>query len=124
MSRIGRVIHAGNRRVLLSRVRWCSSFMCKLRGLMFRRALHPGEGLILVELRPSRTATAIHMLFVPFAIAVVWLDDNFKVVDTRLARPWRPFYAPAAPARYTLEAAPDLLNQVRPGDTLAFEPGG
>jgi uncharacterized membrane protein (UPF0127 family) len=124
MNRVGRVIHAGNGRTLLSRVRWCSSFACKLRGLMFRRSLRPGEGLILVETRPSRTATAIHMLFVPFAIAVVWLDDNFRVVDTRLARPWRPFYAPAAPARYTLEAAPSLLDQVRPGDTLSFKPGG
>jgi uncharacterized membrane protein (UPF0127 family) len=121
VSRIGRVIHAGNGRTLLSQVYWCSSFLCKFRGLMFRRKLRPGEGLILVEPRSSRTATAIHMLFVPFPIAVVWMDDHFTVVDTVLARPWRPFYAPAAPARYTLEAAPDLLDRVGSGDRLVFE---
>ena len=70
----GRLISEPNETVFLDNVRWCSSFICKLRGLMFRRALEPDEGLLLVEQFESRTATAIHMLFMRFAIAVIWLD--------------------------------------------------
>lgn len=106
--------------MLAPSVRWCASFVCKLRGLMFRRALRPGEGLLLVERRASRSATAIHMFFVGFPIVVVWLDANFRVVDMLVAQPWRPFYAPRVPAQYTLEAAPALVEEVSVGDELEF----
>ncbi len=103
---------------VLARVKWCRSFLCRLRGLMFRRGLAPDEGLLLDEGKASVAATAIHMLFVFFPIAAIWLDEAFRVVDARLARPFRPFYAPRAPARYVLEAAPALLDQVAIGDQL------
>jgi uncharacterized membrane protein (UPF0127 family) len=107
--------------VVCAGARWCDSFLCRLRGLMFRRSLTPGEALILVEPSEGRAATSIHMFFVPFAIAAVWVNAAGRVVDVVEARPWRPFYAPRAPARYTLEAALELLNQVSIGDELAFE---
>ena len=107
--------------VLLPKVRWCSSYLSRLRGLMFRSKLEPGEALILVEARDSRTATAIHMFNVPFAIAAVWIDSQGCVVDKVEALPWRPFYGPRAPARYVLETAPEFLNQITIGDRLVFE---
>lgn len=97
--------------------------MCRLRGLMFRSRLRVGEALILVEPRESRSATAIHMFFVPFAIAAIWINNSGRVVDKVLARPWRPFYAPRAPARYTLETDPAFLDGVAIGDELVFEDG-
>lgn len=103
---------------MLARVEWCRSFLCRLRGLTFRRHLAADEGLLLVESRASIAATAIHMFFVFFPIAAIWLDDSFCVVDARLAQPFRPFYAPRTPARYVLEAAPALLDQVAIGDQL------
>lgn len=107
--------------LLRSRARWCASFLSRLRGLMFRAGLADGEALILVEAADSRAATAIHMFFVPFAIAAIWIDTRQRVVDKVEALPWRPFYAPRAPARYVLEAAPALLDQVSLGDELVFE---
>jgi uncharacterized membrane protein (UPF0127 family) len=104
--------------VVLARVRWCKSFFCRLRGLMFRRSLPPDEGLLLVEGKASIAATSIHMFFVFFPIAAIWLDDSFRVVDAKLAKPFRPFYAARAPARYVLEATPDLLDRVAIGDQL------
>jgi uncharacterized membrane protein (UPF0127 family) len=103
---------------VLARVKWCKSFACRLRGLMFRRRLPPDEGLLLVENKASIAATSIHMFFVFFPIAAIWLDDAFRVVDKTLARPFRPFYAPHAPARYVLEAAPAVLDRVTIGDQL------
>jgi len=105
---------------LLGRVRWCASFMSRLRGLMFRSGIQPGEAIVLVEGRDSRAAVTIHMFFVPFTIATVWIDGNGKVVDKVAAKPWRPYYAPRGPARYILETHPEFLERVSIGDELVF----
>ena len=105
---------------LLARVRRCESFLCRLRGLMFRRALSQEEGLLLVGRRMSRADTAIHMLCVFFPLAVVWLDEQGQVVDAVLARPFRPFYVPRWPARDVLEGPPSLLESLHIGDRLCF----
>lgn len=106
---------------VLGRARRCASLPCRLRGLTFRRTLDANEGLLLVGRRESRTDAAIHMFFVFFPIAAVWLDRNGSVVDAKLARPFRPFYAPTAPARDVLEGPPSLLDRVAVGDQLRFE---
>lgn len=102
-------------------VRRCDTFLCRLRGLMFRRRLRPAEALLFVEAGESRAATAIHMMFVFCAIGVVWLRSDGVVVDKVLAKPFRPFYAPRAPARYYLEAAPEVLDWVAVGERLLIE---
>ena len=86
---------------------------------MFRAPLAPGEALILVEAR-GRLSTSIHMFFVSFAIAAVWIDNDGQVVDKALARSWRPYYAPRAPAHYILETNPEFLERVVIGDELVF----
>lgn len=106
---------------LLPRVRWCDSFRSRLRGLMFRSNLEPGEALVLVEGRESRAATTIHMFCVPFPIAAVWINNAGRVVDKVEALPWRPYYAPRAPACYILETAPDFLARISIGDDVDFE---
>jgi len=108
-------------RHLLGRVRRCTSFLCRLRGLTFRQSLDDDEGLLLVGNRESRTDTAIHMFFVFFPIAAIWLNRYGEIVDAQLARPFRPLYVPRAPARDVLEGPPALLEQVRIGDTLRYE---
>lgn len=105
---------------LLEGVRRCASFACRLRGLTLRRTLGKDEGLLLVGRRESRTDAAIHMFFVCFPIAVIWLDRSGRVVDAQLARPFRPLYVPRAPARDVLEGPPTLLEQVQIGDQLRF----
>jgi uncharacterized membrane protein (UPF0127 family) len=102
------------------KVAYCSSFMSRLHGLMFEKAIQPDSGIILVEGLESRINTTIHMLFMNFDIAVIWIDTNKVVVDLQLARRWRPFYAPSAPARYILETHPDRLVDFHIGDRLEF----
>lgn len=87
---------------------------------MLRTSLEPGEGLIFVYNGEGKVNTSIHMFFMFIPIAVVWLDSTFTVVDTVYAKPWRPAYAPKAPAQYVLEAAPTLLEHVSIGDDLHF----
>src|SRR5512142_2322798 len=110
-----------NGQVVLDRVKWCDTFGSKLRGLMFRKSIHPDEGLILAESRSSIAATSIHMFFVPFDIAAIWLDDQYTIVHTALAKSWRPYYASPRSARYVLEGPPALLQRVTLGETLRFE---
>ncbi len=100
---------------------YCDSFLCRLRGLMFRSSLSQDTGLLLVEARESRFETAIHMLFVFMDLAVIWINSDKVVVDTVLARAWRPAYAPRQPARYILEIHPQRLNEFKIGDRIEFQ---
>ena len=100
---------------------YCDSFLCRLRGLMFRCSLPSDQGLLLVEARDSRLDTAIHMLFVFMELAVIWINSEKVVVDIVLARAWRPAYAPHHPARYILEIHPDRLNEFKIGDQIEFQ---
>ena len=84
---------------LARRVVRCDTFWKRGRGLMFRSSLAEDEVYVFVERRESVAQTTIHMFFVFFPIAVVWLDSEKRVVDKTLARPFRPYYAPSRPAQ-------------------------
>ena len=101
-------------------VRYCDSFACRLKGLMFRSGLHPDEGLLLVESRDSRLDASIHMFFVPFDLAVFWINSGHIVVDKVLAKSWRPAYLPKAPARFTLELHAARWDDYRVGEEVRF----
>lgn len=97
---------------------YCSSFLCQLRGFTFRHQIDPTEGLLLVQKRDSRIDTSIHMMFVWTDLAVIWINDAMKVVDTRLALKWHLGYISSAPARYVLEMAPERLQDFKLGDDI------
>jgi hypothetical protein len=99
----------------LPRITVCSTFGSRLRGLMFRRSLGTDEGLLLVGARDQRLDSAIHMLFVPFDLAVVWINSSLEVTDKVLARAWRVAYVPTRPARYVLELHPVHLSAYEVG---------
>jgi uncharacterized membrane protein (UPF0127 family) len=105
---------------LARRVRLCDTFGRRLRGLMFRRTLDPDEAYVFVYSREGVTETTIHMFFVFYPIAVLWLDARRRVVDQVLARPFRPYYAPHQAAQYVIEGPPALLEWVQVGDELEF----
>jgi uncharacterized protein len=115
-------VHIVNRpkhKIILAR--YCDSFLCRLRGLMFRRSVPADQGLILVQSRDSRMDASIHMMFVWMDLAVVWINDAGEVVDTCLARAWRPAYFPKAPARYVLEMAAEHHGEFQIGDKIRFD---
>ena len=114
------VVRRSTGKVLLAGARWCDSWFCKLRGLQFRRRLETGEGLILAHPKEGVQSTSIHMFFVFFPIAAVWIDNQGRVTSAQLAKPWRPYYASLTPARYVLETAPDFLNHISVGDEVEF----
>ena len=116
-----RVIKNASGKIVLERAKWCQSAWCHFKGLQFASPLDETEGLIFVYGKESIANTSIHMFFVSFEIAVVWLDSSGKVVDKKIAKPWRPAYAPSKPAQYFIEAHPSLLDRVSIGDLLTFD---
>ena len=98
----------------------CDTFFSRLMGLMFQKTLRQDDGIVLAESRESILDTTIHMFFMNFNIGVLWLNSNMQIVDTRLAKKWRPAYAPSVPARYVLETHPDRLNDYGKDHILAF----
>jgi len=95
--------------------------MCRLRGLMFRAKLDVDEGIVLVIKRDSRADSSIHMFFVPFDLAVFWINNENEVVDKVIAKSWRPAYFPAKAARYTLEIHPSRFDDYQIGDKVEFQ---
>lgn len=116
-----RVLRQKGGQTLLTKLKLCDTFWCRFRGLMLHAPLSEDEGLLFVFDRENRMDSAIHMMFMRFAIAAVWLDGQGVIVDKALAKPWRLMYAPAKPAKYVIEAHPALLDRVMIGDRLMFD---
>ncbi|HEU0295814.1 MAG TPA: DUF192 domain-containing protein [Anaerolineales bacterium] len=105
----------------LPRIKFCDTFLTQLRGFTFRSRLTPEEGLLLVGSRDSRLDSSIHMLFVPFDLAVFWISSEMKVVDKVIAKSWRPAYFSKQAARYVLEIHPDRWGDYEIGDMVEFK---
>ena len=101
--------------------KYCASFFCHLKGLAFRRRINNNEGLLLVYRRENRFDTAIHMLFVFFDLAIVWIDAQMRVVDVRHAKSWTSMIAPRAAAKYVLEVSAERLVEFNVGDQMVFQ---
>ena len=98
----------------------CETFRCRLLGLMGKRTLAHDEGLLFRWPKAGRLDTAIHMLFMRFPIAVIWLNAEGTVVDARRARPWVDFLVPQAPAQYVLELHANRLPEFAIGDHVTW----
>jgi uncharacterized membrane protein (UPF0127 family) len=103
------------------RIKYCDTFLTQLRGFTLRPALTRDESLVLVGTRDSRLESSIHMLFVSFDLAVIWINSNMQVVDKVLAKSWRPAYFSKQPAKYVLEVHPERWDEFQIGDTLEFK---
>jgi uncharacterized membrane protein (UPF0127 family) len=114
------IVRRADGEVLIPSARWCSSHLTRLRGLQFHRKLRPGEAIILSKENDSVVSSSIHMFFVFFPIAAIWVNSQGRVTSAQLARPWRPYYASPEPARFVIEASTDLLQRISVGDEIDF----
>ncbi len=101
-------------------LRVCRNFGSRLRGFLFSPPPSYDQGLLFWYPRPSRLDTAIHMIGVPFPLAVIWLDQDCCVVDKRLARAWQIALIPKKAAQYIIECHPNRLKEFLEGDVIAF----
>jgi uncharacterized membrane protein (UPF0127 family) len=98
----------------------CDSFFSRFKGLMLVKSIPPTSGILIDENYDGKANVSIHMFFMKLDIAVVWVNQNLRVVDLVLARKWHPIYVPTNSARYVLELHPDRLKDFSAGDQLRF----
>jgi uncharacterized protein len=85
----------------------------RMKGLLGRSELRPGEGLLL------RPASAIHTFFMRFPIDAVFLDRDWRVVGIAGdVTPWRTAGRKGAKAVLELPAGESARRGLRPGDLL------
>ena len=85
----------------------------RMKGLLGRSELGPGEGLLL------RPASAIHTFFMRFPIDAVFLDRDWRVVGIAGdVAPWRTAGRKGAKAVLELPAGESARRGLRPGDLL------
>ena len=90
----------------------------RLRGLLGRSELRPGEGLLL------RPASAIHTCFMRFPIDAVFLDGGLRVLGiSDELRPWRAASRRGAHAVLELPAGESARRGLAVGDSLVTVAG-
>ena len=68
---------------IADQVALADSFFTRFRGLMLRKSLPAGQGLLL------KNCSAIHCCFMQFPIDAVYLDGQMRIVGTETVKPWR-----------------------------------
>jgi uncharacterized membrane protein (UPF0127 family) len=102
-----------NGRVVVDRCVVADSPVSRMRGLLGRSELRPGEGLLL------RPASAIHTCFMRFPIDAVFLDGSLRVLEiSDELRPWRAAFRRGARAVLELPAGESIRRGLEVGDSL------
>jgi uncharacterized membrane protein (UPF0127 family) len=101
--------------------KYCQSFFCQLRGLMFKKNIPDDQGLLLVQSSDSKVNSSIHMMFMRMDLAVIWINSDYTVVDRVLAHRWKLVYFPSYPAKYVLETGISHIDEFSIGDKVYFE---
>lgn len=110
------VIDERTGRVVVSEARTAEGMWGSFRGLMLRKRIPDGFGLVF------RPAKGIHTQFMRFPIDLVYFDEDQRVTKIREAmKPWRFDFTHAAGV---IEMNPGAARaaDIRAGDRLRFEP--
>jgi uncharacterized membrane protein (UPF0127 family) len=116
-----RIINQTNQASRPILAKYCQSFFCQLRGLMFTRSIPEDHGLLLVQGADSRLNASIHMMFMWMDLAIIWINSEYSVVDLVLACAWKMAYFPKKPARYILETSVSHIQEFNIGDKVRFD---
>lgn len=110
-----RIEDATTGRVLARQATVARSLWARFRGLMLRRELPDGEGLII------EPCSSIHMMFMRFAIDAVFYDREHRVTRVaRRVRAWWGFALGGRGARGVIELPVGAADGVSPGDQLVI----
>lgn len=114
---MAKVTNATKGTVVADDVRIAKSVWARFRGLMGRKSLSDGQGLLLDP------CSSVHMFFMRFPIDVVFLDRDNKVV--KVAPHLKPYRAALGGKRskkaLELPAGSAEWARIEPGDVLTFE---
>lgn len=114
-----RVVNQSKGTVVAQRVEVAASLWSRLRGLMGRRELSPGQGLYL----PS--TSSIHTAFMRFPIDIVFVGKEGQVRKVAaVVKPFRMALGGGASGVLELAAGTAAQAEIEPGDRLLFSDDG
>ena len=104
-----------NDRIIARDVSVAENFFGRLRGLLGKEALLPGEGLLLTKV------SSIHCFFMKFAIDAVYLSEDMVVTGVETVQPWH--VGKRFPhTKHTLEVEAGVaIEHLQKGDRLEFK---
>lgn len=93
----------------------------KSQGLMYRRAIGRNAGMLFPYDAPVNLNIWMKNTLIP--LAVIWLDEQARVIDKKILQPCRtpdcPSFGPGQLSMYVLELHPSELDRFSIGDQLA-----
>jgi uncharacterized protein len=112
------VLRIDGGRVVCERCVLADTALARVRGLLGRGSLPAGEGILL------RPASSVHTAFMRFAIDVVFLDRDLRVLKIAShLRPWRTAARRKAHAVLELPAGEAARRGLELGDRLVADAG-
>ncbi len=82
--REGVSISADDDTILVESVEWTESFPERSRGLLGRKALEPGRGMVIAP------CSSVHTWFMRFALDLIFFSRDLRIVKTSVnVQPWR-----------------------------------
>ena len=102
--------------MIVSRVVIAESYWSRFWGLMGRRTLAEDEGLLI------EPCSSIHTMFMRFAIDVVFLDREHRIVKVATVPPFRAALGRGAHTVLEIPAGTAKRNGLEVGDALSLTP--
>ncbi len=107
------IVNKRNDKKIASNVKHANTFVLRLFGVMFIKEMKGMDALLLDP------CSSIHNFFVRFAIDVIFLDKNFRVVKViRNFKPWRMTRIYFTARRVLELPAGTLIDDIKKGDQL------
>ena len=107
------IVNKRNEQKIANDVKHANTFMSRLLGVMFIKEMKGMDGLLLDP------CNSIHNFFVRFALDVIFLDKNYKVVKViRNFKPWRMTRIYFTACRVLELPAGTLIEDIKKGDQL------
>ncbi len=113
-----RLIHQESDKIIAKDVEIADSFWKRFRGLMFKRSFEEGKALLFQF--PKKRKFRIHTFFVFFPIDLIYLGENFKVLEIKNNLSPFSFYNPERKAHKLVELPGKTIEtiNIEKGDTL------
>lgn len=107
--------------VIVTDARCIRNIIGQMRGLMFKRCI--GENYALIFYFKKKRIIDLHMVFVPFAIDVLLLDEDLEIMDTARLRPWIGYYKSKRKGAYVVEMKAGAVERcgLKVGDRLQLK---
>jgi uncharacterized membrane protein (UPF0127 family) len=106
--------------ILAREVKYANNIFSRAIGLMFHKTISKDFAMVF-KLRKPMTV-GVHMLFVVFAIDVIFLDEGKKVIGTATLKPWMD-HKQMKGVKYLIEMHQGTIetHDISIGDILEFD---